>query len=357
MIHPSQSMLRYFSNLAIAQSTLFGCLLLGSLFPLQSTAAPPLLLPTIDQSFNSTDVKTTSDQRQKLVHFTTENGNLMQRNGKPAYYSIEQPAQEISYPELLSATIQQAKEWGYRGQLSPNNLLIEKTTWSRGCENSPTPFACDPVVREGWKITIPGQRERWILRGERADDLQLIERSNWIEKRLPIRVRDEIKRVAANQLQLSPSVVLITNVEFQTFSDGCLGLGDLTESCIQQITKGYRVTVTGKPKEQQIYRISNDTSSLRTEAIAGLPTRTDELPTTIARKIFTVAQSDLKQSIENLKITEVEKTFQCFRSPTASPTEPCSPIKKINGWKMTITNYQQSITYTVDLNGTILSKQ
>jgi hypothetical protein len=61
------------------------------------------------------------------------------------------------------------------------------------------------------------------------------------------------------------------------------------------------VTVPEHSKEQQIYRMSNDTKYRRTGAIAGLPVRVDELATAIARKVFNAAQVDLKQSIANGK--------------------------------------------------------
>lgn len=242
--------------------------------------------------------------------------------------------------------------------LSPSTLSFKRTTWTSGCENISAPFACDPVARSGWEIRIPYQGASWIFQGESAEDLQLLERSNpALERRLPTQVRDEVKRVAGNHFRLSAEIVLITNIELLTFSDNCLGLGGIAESCAQQVVKGYRVTVAGHPKEQQIYRISNDTRLLRTEAIAGLPVRTDELPTIVARKILNAAQTDLKQPIANLSINQVENTFNCFRSPTAAPNEPCFPTKTLNGWTVTVTDYQKRFTYTVNLDGKILSKR
>ncbi|MBE9009786.1 hypothetical protein IQ250_06170 [Pseudanabaenaceae cyanobacterium LEGE 13415] len=73
--------------------------------------------------------------------------------------------------------------------------------------------------------------------------------------------------------------------------------------------------------------------------------------------MFRIAQTDLEQSIANLNISSVEKTFDCFRSPTAPPNTPCQPIKRVNGWKVTVTNYQRSIKYTINLNGTVLRKE
>ncbi|MGH1394965.1 MAG: hypothetical protein ACRAVC_13190 [Trichormus sp.] len=302
-----------------------------------------------------------ADQHQRFVYFTTDDGKftiLMQRNGQNIH-SQRQPAQEILPPQMQTAAIRKAKEWGYPGQSLLSNISFEKSSWASGCENISAPYACDPIPRKGWKITISDQGNRWVLRGESADDLQLIERSNSaLENRLPSQVREEIKRIASQHLQLSPAVILMTKIQPQTFTDSCLGLGSLTESCAQKTIPGYRVTVVGKnPSERQIYRISHHAIHRRTEPIAGLPRRTDELPTAIARQVFNAAQADLQQTIENLSITEVEPIFACFRYPTDAPNTPCQPIQQIKAWKVTVTNYQKSRTYTINVNGTIASKR
>ncbi|UKP01250.1 hypothetical protein L6494_28505 (plasmid) [Nostoc sp. UHCC 0870] len=391
-------MLQHFSHQALVKSTIFGCLLLSSsLIPLQSAVANPQILTTpqakmiaqqilqdaiakekLDKTAKVIQVERVGKgdiwmynpvpywkiaiaaQRQSLVYFTTDHGNfriLMQRNGQNIH-SLEKPAQEVPPTAMITAAIRQAKEWGYPGQPLLTNLSSKKTTWASGCENISFPYACDPVVRQGWKITIPHQRQRWVFQGETADDLQLIARSNpVIERGLPIQVGNEIKRIASKHLQILPSIVLITKIEPQTFTDSCLGLGNLAESCAQQTIRGYRVTLEGKSQARQIYRISNDKVNIRTEAIAGLPTRTDELPTAIASTIFNAAQSDLKKPITNLSITQVSPRFNCFRSPTAAPNEPCIPTQSLDAWNVTVTNFQKSLTYTVHLNGKILSKR
>lgn len=392
-----------FFSLRLIASTAFGCLIFGTvLIPLHSTAVNSQVF-VAQQSNQRSDARTIAEQvrqdaitrdrlektarvvkierigkeiwmynpvpywkitiadsRERLVYFTNDRGTfriLMQRNGQ-AVHAPGKPAQAVPPPEMVNAVLRQAKAWGYPDPLSPTNLSVKRTTWASGCENISAPFACDPIQQKGWEIKIPYQGGSWTFRGETVEDLQLIERSNLnLERRLPTQVRNEVKRIAGNHLRLSPAMVFITNIELLTFSDSCLGLGGIAESCAQQMVRGYRVTVASHPTEQQIYRISNDASLRRTEAIAGLPVRTDELPTTVALKIFNAAQTDLKQPIANLSITQVENTFNCFRNPTAAPNEPCIPIKSINGWQVTVTNPQKLLTYTVDLDGKVLSKQ
>ncbi|NJR48343.1 MAG: hypothetical protein HC780_01115 [Leptolyngbyaceae cyanobacterium CSU_1_3] len=375
----------------------------GSVLPVQSTPRP-----IIDSSFNSTDSKTIAeqvrkdaivkekldktakvvrieragrddgwmyapvpywriaiaDQRQTLVYLTTQDGRfraLMLRNGQPTH-PVGQLAQEIAPADMTTAALNQAmKQWSYPPTKNLPQIISEKATWASGCENISAPFPCDPVVRKGWKITVPLQQSRWVFRGETAQDLQLIERTSSIERRLPTQVRNEVKRIAGNHFQLSPAVVLVRNIELQTFGDSCLGLGDLAETCARQVVKGYRVEVAGKANQTQIYRISNDTKTVsaerNSEGTAGLPARTDELPTAIALKVLRMAQTDLKRPIANLKIVRAEPTYDCFRNPTDPPNKACFPTQKINGWKALVTNNQQLITYTLDLNGKLLNKK
>ncbi|BAY28116.1 hypothetical protein NIES2100_79450 [Calothrix sp. NIES-2100] len=390
-------MLQHFSHNALVKSTIIGCLLFSSsLIPLQSTVANPQILTTpqaktiaqqvlqdaiakekLDNTARVVQVArfgkgdtwmynpvpywkiAIADQHKSLVYFTTDNGNfrvLMQMNGQNTH-SLGKPAEEIPPTAMITAAIQQAKEWGYPGEPLLTDISSAKTTWASGCEKFSFPYPCDPIINQGWKITIPHQRQSWVFQGETADDLQLIARANpVIERGLPIPVVNEIKSIANKHLQILSSVVLITKIEPQTFTDSCLGLGNLAESCAQQRIRGYRVTVAGKSPAQQIYRISSDKVYLRTEAIAGLPNRTDDLPTAIARTVFNAAKSDLKKPIANLSITQVAPRFSCFRSPTAAPNEPCIPTQNLDGWNITVTNFQKSLTYTVNLSGKILSK-
>ncbi|MFM7405669.1 MAG: hypothetical protein ACKO3K_03090 [Cuspidothrix sp.] len=391
-------MLQQFSHQVLVKSSIVGCLFLSSsLISLQSTIANPQILTTpqaktiaqqllqeaiakekLDHTAKVVKIAriakvetwmynpvpywkiAIADQRQSLVYFTTDNGNfrvLMQKNGQNIH-SLGKPAQEIPPPEMITKAIRLAKEWGYPGQPLLKNISSEKKTWASGCENISAPYACDPFLRQGWKITISHQRQSWVFQGETTDDLQLIARSNpVIERGLPMPASNEIKRIASNHLQILPSVVLITKIEPQTFTNSCLGLGNLAESCAQQTIRGYRVTVVGKSPAGQIYRISNHKVNIRTEAIAGLPNRTDELPTAIARKVFNAAQSDLKKPIANLSITQIAPRFHCLRSPTAAPNQPCIPTQRLEGWNITVTNFQRSLTYTVNLNGKILRKR
>ncbi|MBE9014469.1 hypothetical protein IQ250_30210, partial [Pseudanabaenaceae cyanobacterium LEGE 13415] len=195
---------------------LITCLLLGSAsLPLQSLAITHPI-PIIDSSFSASDPKTIAeqvrqdaiakenlaisakvvrvervnreiwmfnpvpywkitiaDQRQTLVYFTTQDGKfraLMRRNGQPIIPEGT-PAQEIAPAEMTTAAIRKAEEWGLPKGAMPETRS-QKARWATGCENVEMPYACDPSLRQGWKITVSHQRSNWVFRGERADDLQ-----------------------------------------------------------------------------------------------------------------------------------------------------------------------------------------
>jgi hypothetical protein len=304
---------------------------------------------------------TIKDQKQTLVYFTTQEGHfraLMLRNGKSPVL-VGPPAKEIAPPELTQAAIDQATRiWGYTLNQEPATTSA-RATWASGCENVFAPAACDPVSRNGWKIMVPVSGARLVFRGETTDDLQLIERTSDLERRLPTDVLNKAREIAGKHFQLSPAVIAVDNIDLQTYGDSCLGLGGVAETCAsppRTVIKGYRISVAGKANQRHIYRISNDVKIWRAEAFDGLPVRTDEAPTAIVRKVLNAAQKDLKSTVTSLRILQANPLFECFRNPNAPSNQACFPTQKIKGWSISVSNNQQTMNYNTDLNGTILNK-
>jgi hypothetical protein len=72
------------------------------------------------------------------------------------------------------------------------------------------------------------------------------------------------RSVLAARLGISVDAVTMKNVERNEWSDGCLGLGRLNESCLQAITPGYRVTMEAGGKEY-VYRTNEEGTMARLE--------------------------------------------------------------------------------------------
>jgi hypothetical protein len=301
------------------------------------------------------------DPMKTLTYLTTQEGifrALIRQNGISTLPK-NPPAIEIVPPEMRRAVLNQASQiWGY--SMSPDTkMTLEKALWSSGCERISAPFPCDPVVRNGWTITVPVQDGQLIFRGETSSDLQLIERKSALERRLSPFVISKVREIAGKHFQLAPETIAIDNISLQNYSDSCLGLGTLVENCMsspRRVIKGSRISVAGKAGQRQIYRMSHDLKTWRAEAMGGLPMRMDEAPTAIVRKVLTVAQRDLGSPIANLRILQATPLFECFSNPNEPPNKSCFPTQIIKGWKVLVTNNQNTRSYTTDRNGNILSR-
>lgn len=77
-----------------------------------------------------------------------------------------------------------------------------------------------------------------------------------------------VQQMLMQQLQVDSDAITLMSVEAVEWTDGCLGLGTLNESCLMAIVPGYRV-VFEVDGEQYIYRTNRDASSIR---LQGAPT-------------------------------------------------------------------------------------
>ncbi|MDO8183485.1 MAG: hypothetical protein Q7T49_00675 [bacterium] len=72
-----------------------------------------------------------------------------------------------------------------------------------------------------------------------------------------------VKSLAAQEAKVSEGEVLILTAFEREWSDSCLGLGGIAESCAQVITPGWEVTLQVKGKEI-IYRTNAESTTIRT---------------------------------------------------------------------------------------------
>ncbi len=256
-------------------------------------------------------------------------------------------------PDLAKLAFKSAEEWG----LAPRSGRIigaEAMQWGEGCEGvKGLPIACDPVPISGWLVKIEQQGRRWQIRIGQNSNGKLIAQENLaVDASFDSGLADKVRLLASQHLELSPEQVLFLKAEPGVFG-GCLGLGSPVEDCLVDPGQGYRVTVEGKPGQQQVYRVSSN-SGIRAESNQGLPPRTDAVPTRIARKVFQDARSRLNSDLANLRIAIAEPGTECFRTPTDNPNLPC-PVTVPGGWKITVTNFQKQLVYQVSSAGEIKS--
>lgn len=275
-----------------------------------------------------------------------------------------QPNNQIAAVKGLPATVAQevlqdaVEDWGLPANAG-RIIKAEQVNWAYGCERSRFPHPCDPILIKGWQVTVENGPQHWIYQANQNGSMvQLhsreIQRPN---AKLPTEVKNTVVKLAAQHLSLPNSQVLIKQVEKQTWTDGCLGLPSPVERCMGTPTEGWRVTVEGKPGQVQIYRTDNNGSRIRTEAIAGLPARTDELPTAIAKLVLKDASARLKTPMTQLYILQAERKLwsnYCLDLPT--PGVNC-PQARIPGWRVLVDGAGQSLVYRVDDTGSQVKRE
>ena len=74
----------------------------------------------------------------------------------------------------------------------------------------------------------------------------------------------EARKDLAAKLNASEKSIVIMLVEERTWSDGCLGLGGIAESCLQALVEGFRVELLAQGKTY-VYRTDKTGVSLRME--------------------------------------------------------------------------------------------
>lgn len=253
-------------------------------------------------------------------------------------------------PAIAQAVLQDAtKAWG----LTPNTgkvVTAKPISWAYGCERSTFPYPCDPVLVEGWQIAIASGSQRWVYHTNTNGSLvRLYTREiAALDAQLPPNVKHAVFKLGADHLSLPAPQLLFTQVEKQTWPNRCLGLPSPVERCMKGATPGWRVTVEGTPGQKQIYRIDNTGQHIRTEAIAGLPARTDQLPTATAKLILKNASDRLKVPMNQLYILQAERRlWSNYCLDLADLSINCAQ-SRLAGWRVNINGAGRSLVYRTD---------
>jgi hypothetical protein len=301
-------------TLSISLSLAAGCLLVKA----PSIAAPPL---------------------QKDILHQTQNPTV-----KPSTSTTKLPT-TVAQAVMQDAT----KVWGLTSNTG-KVVNAKPIAWAYGCERSTFPYPCDPVIVKGWQVAIASGPQRWVYHTNTNGSLvRLYTREiAALDTQIPAKVKDAVVKLGATHLSLSSSQLLFTQVEKQTWPSSCLGLPSPVERCMQGTTPGWRVTVEGTPGQKQIYRLNSTGQQIRTEAIAGLPARTDQLPTATAKLILKNASDRLKVPMSQLYILQAERhLWSNYCLDLENPGLNCAQ-SRLAGWRVSINGAGRSLVYRID---------
>lgn len=71
----------------------------------------------------------------------------------------------------------------------------------------------------------------------------------------------------ALKLAVEEKGIVILNIEEKTWTDGCLGLGGMAESCLMAMVSGFQVTLQSGSK-QYVYRTDKQGNAVRQDEVA-----------------------------------------------------------------------------------------
>lgn len=124
------------------------------------------------------------------------------------------------------------------------------------------------------------------------------------ENTLPRSVSNAVRRHLSNQTRIPRGQLSVVDATRQTWSDTCLGLGTLTESCGAMEVEGWRVVVTDGQRNW-IYRADAEGENVRLEA---QESPVANLPTAIANTILQQASELTQLPVSELSVISAERT-------------------------------------------------
>ena len=227
--------------------------------------------------------------------------------------SIEQQAQQVK-PEvaapLIDAALRDARlHWGL-GKNAGKIIKTERAKWAPDCGNIPLPL-CDVAVFTGWNLTIADGNNQWYyFVADSIDRVILLGRNpqNRTNTSIPKPVIDNILNMASKHLELSKNVLLVKQVQRQTWKNICLEFALPNVRCRTDDNKlGWRVVVEDKPGKQYIYLADEKGEEVRKETTKTMATRNDLMPNYWAINIIKAASKQFKIPGDRVYILSAEQ--------------------------------------------------
>jgi|GEM_PF-5272254 len=244
--------------------------------------------------------------------------------------------------KIADAALRNARgDWGL-GENAGKIIKAERAKWSPDCGNIPLAL-CDVVVSTGWNLTIADGNKYWhYFVADSVDQTVLLGRSpqNRTNASIPKTVTDNILNIASKHLELPKNVLLIKQVQRQTWKNICLEFTLPYVRCRTDDNQlGWRVVIEGKPGKQYVY-LSSEKGEVRKEATKTMATRNDLMPNSWALNIIKTASKRFKIKGDRVYILSAEQKFD--------------PSRGSYFWNVAIDVKQNAfVTYELDMTGKI----
>ena len=159
---------------------------------------------------------------------------------------------------------------------------------------------------------------------------------------LPRSVEQKMRQAASLQLGVPLQDVKIVGFTRQTWSDGCLGLGGMAESCLQAIIEGWRVEVTNG-QQNLFYRTDGTANAIRLEPQPDVVT----LPANVSQRLLQMVARQVRMPVSRLRVAAVKPATWDGCLGIFKPGQACTRIA-ISGWQAIVTGGDRSWVYHLD---------
>ncbi len=121
---------------------------------------------------------------------------------------------------------------------------VEQVEWADACLELPEPDeSCAQVITPGWLISVRVESIDEQVEAHTDETGSQIRIAGLPEGALPPAAVLEARRFLSNELGVPIDQIQLIASEQVDWSDNCLGLGGIAESCLAEETPGWRVTL------------------------------------------------------------------------------------------------------------------
>ncbi|OUL36025.1 hypothetical protein BV372_08995 [Nostoc sp. T09] len=226
-----------------------------------------------------------------------------------------------------------------RTKISRNKLQIinySQQNWRNGCLELPQPDEyCTQAIVPGWRFVVSDGRQNWVYHTNnngRSFRLASANTStNNTTTQLPQSVKNQVLQAASTRLQQPISRLNIIQAQQQTWSDGCLGLGNANESCIRAVVPGWRVVVAAVG-QTLVYHTDQTGSAVRLNEKAS-QTSSQKLPQQVRDAVLRQASQVSGLPISALNIVASKQKKFARGCEQATYPNACDQIL-VSGWEV-----------------------
>ena len=169
----------------------------------------------------------------------------------------------------------------------------------------------------------------------------------------PSSVSDRVLAIAAQELGLPRAELTTLRVNEETWTDGCLGLGQANEGCLQALVEGWQIEVVRNDFDSNSQVNDGRSWFYRTDATGNSVRQSyldSNLPPSLNNMILAKAAADSGISMEQLRVIDAEpRTWNTCLNLEDSGTA-CS-YGSIFGWRVEVLGQNQVWVYHTDMIG------